>query len=236
MRKNLSTQRYNIIFSPPNFYRLIFNIFTEKIPKRSATLILLTHYSEFSEHSEHSEFSECSDLSDLSSTISRLKKSPKTIKTVVKSKNLHYLCPANARMAESVDALVSNTSGATHPGSSPGPGTQKGEHHHYDALLFFIPARSGTPPYSAPVISMLARYPAPVPLVLLLKKQKIRKHRLLPDSCGFFVLSYLDSNQDRQNQKLQCYHYTIRQSCSLKHIKSLKRHKVRYLSPIMQIF
>ncbi len=75
-------------------------------------------------------------------------------------------------MAESVDALVSNTSGATHPGSSPGPGTQKGEHHHYDALLFFIPARSGTPPYSAPVISMLARYPAPVPLVLLLKKTK----------------------------------------------------------------
>ena len=28
-------------------------------------------------------------------------------------------------MAESVDALVSNTSGATHPGSSPGLGTQK---------------------------------------------------------------------------------------------------------------
>ena len=26
-------------------------------------------------------------------------------------------------MAESVDALVSNTSGATHPGSSPGLGT-----------------------------------------------------------------------------------------------------------------
>ncbi len=26
------------------------------------------------------------------------------------------------------------------------------------------------------------------------------------------MLSYLDSNQDRQNQKLQCYHYTIRQS------------------------
>lgn len=25
-------------------------------------------------------------------------------------------------------------------------------------------------------------------------------------------LSYPDSNQDRQNQKLQCYHYTIRQS------------------------
>ena len=28
-------------------------------------------------------------------------------------------------MAESVDATVSNTVGATHPGSSPGPGTQK---------------------------------------------------------------------------------------------------------------
>ena len=27
-------------------------------------------------------------------------------------------------MAESVDALVSNTSGATHPGSSPGLGTR----------------------------------------------------------------------------------------------------------------
>ena len=25
-------------------------------------------------------------------------------------------------------------------------------------------------------------------------------------------LSYQDSNLDRQNQKLQCYHYTIRQS------------------------
>ena len=25
-------------------------------------------------------------------------------------------------------------------------------------------------------------------------------------------LSYVDSNHDRQNQKLQCYHYTIRQS------------------------
>ncbi len=32
---------------------------------------------------------------------------------------------AIARMAESVDATVSNTVGATHPGSSPGPGTNK---------------------------------------------------------------------------------------------------------------
>lgn len=29
----------------------------------------------------------------------------------------------SARMAESADATVSNTVGATHPGSSPGPGT-----------------------------------------------------------------------------------------------------------------
>ena len=40
-----------------------------------------------------------------------------------------YLCTAilrkqNAQMAESVDALVSNTSGATHPGSTPGLGTK----------------------------------------------------------------------------------------------------------------
>ncbi len=32
---------------------------------------------------------------------------------------------AIAQMAESVDALVSNTSGATHPGSIPGLGTEK---------------------------------------------------------------------------------------------------------------
>ena len=33
----------------------------------------------------------------------------------------------------------------------------------------------------------------------------------------FFMLSYLDSNQDKQNQNLLCYHYTIGQSllCSL---------------------
>ena len=29
-------------------------------------------------------------------------------------------------------------------------------------------------------------------------------------------LSYVDSNHDRQNQKLQCYHYTIRQSLAAK--------------------
>ena len=39
-----------------------------------------------------------------------------------------YLCIAfneEAQMAESVDALVSNTSAARHPGSSPGLGTPK---------------------------------------------------------------------------------------------------------------
>ena len=40
---------------------------------------------------------------------------------------MRYLCTRNqtiAQMAESVDALVSNTSGATHPGSIPGLGTE----------------------------------------------------------------------------------------------------------------
>ena len=42
-------------------------------------------------------------------------------------------------MAESVDATVSNTVGAIHPGSSPGPGTKKGA---APLLLFFIPGKS----------------------------------------------------------------------------------------------
>ena len=37
-----------------------------------------------------------------------------------------YLHPqTQAQMAESVDALVSNTSGAIHPGSTPGLGTKQ---------------------------------------------------------------------------------------------------------------
>ena len=32
---------------------------------------------------------------------------------------------------------------------------------------------------------------------------------------SFFELSYLDSNQDKQNQNLLCYHYTIGQSSVL---------------------
>ena len=41
----------------------------------------------------------------------------------VVSKKMRNFALADARMAESVDATVSNTVGATHPGSSPGPGT-----------------------------------------------------------------------------------------------------------------
>ena len=36
----------------------------------------------------------------------------------------------------------------------------------------------------------------------------------------FFELSYLDSNQDKQNQNLLCYHYTIGQSSSASSRKS----------------
>ena len=41
-------------------------------------------------------------------------------------------------MAESVDALVSNTSGATHPGSIPGLGTKKKSNDFYYRLTFFV--------------------------------------------------------------------------------------------------
>ncbi len=44
---------------------------------------------------------------------------------------------AFAQMAESVDALVSNTSGAIHPGSIPGLGTKSCKSK--DLWLFFIP-------------------------------------------------------------------------------------------------
>lgn len=51
------------------------------------------------------------------------------------------------------------------------------------------------------------------------------------------VLSYLDSNQDRQNQKLQCYHYTIRQSSvPKKRSRFLKRCKVTNFFPILPNF
>ena len=38
-------------------------------------------------------------------------------------------------MAESVDALVSNTSGATHPGSIPGLGTEREEGENFLSFL-----------------------------------------------------------------------------------------------------
>ena len=40
------------------------------------------------------------------------------------NKSAGNLAEAKAQMAESVDALVSNTSGAIHPGSIPGLGTE----------------------------------------------------------------------------------------------------------------
>ncbi len=59
------------------------------------------------------------------------------------SENVCNFAPhfSNAQMAESVDALVSNTSGATHPGSTPGLGTKNGEKFspfffcHYNIFL-----------------------------------------------------------------------------------------------------
>ena len=41
-----------------------------------------------------------------------------------------------AQMAESVDALVSNTSGATHPGSIPGLGTKRKSRNAFSLLLY----------------------------------------------------------------------------------------------------
>ena len=44
---------------------------------------------------------------------------------------------ANAQMAESVDALVSNTSGATRAGSTPALGTEAGKVERLSSLIFF---------------------------------------------------------------------------------------------------
>ncbi len=82
---------------------------------------------------------------NLSSDITTLKVQ-KYLPKFGSSRNLHYLCTAfEAQMAESVDALVSNTSGATRAGSTPALGTSRAEassevsafsltHHH----SFFI--------------------------------------------------------------------------------------------------
>lgn len=42
----------------------------------------------------------------------------------------------NARMAESVDATVSNTVGETHPGSTPGPGTREMQRNLFLSFLY----------------------------------------------------------------------------------------------------
>ena len=65
---------------------------------------------------------------------------------------LHHPCIAfEAQMAESVDALVSNTSGATHPGSSPGLGTRLRKRDAVGrkpaAFFFCTPARVGSELY-----------------------------------------------------------------------------------------
>lgn len=50
---------------------------------------------------------------------------------------------------------------------------------------------------------------------IFLKKRELIFHQFSLD-----WLSYEDSNFDRQNQKLQCYHYTIRQSSQMRLIVS----------------
>lgn len=59
--------------------------------------------------------------------------SPRALPSQNTSLTLHS--PFHARMAESVDATVSNTVGATHPGSIPGPGT---ESRNFSDFLLFI--------------------------------------------------------------------------------------------------
>ena len=52
-------------------------------------------------------------------------------------------------------------------------------------------------------------------------RQSHKKSRQPPyQMIALILLSYLDSNQERQIQNLQCYHYTIAQSCgaNLRHI------------------
>ncbi len=57
------------------------------------------------------------------------------------TRNLSNFAVTNARMAESVDALVSNTNGAIRAGSIPAPGT--GGVHQPDAPLFLCAAGQG---------------------------------------------------------------------------------------------
>lgn len=57
--------------------------------------------------------------------LSDANKREKPSKKLPESKTIATFVNAIARMAESVDASVSNTDGATHPGSIPGPGTEQ---------------------------------------------------------------------------------------------------------------
>ena len=59
------------------------------------------------------------------------------------------------------------------------------------------------PPHIFPVVQNFFR--ATLWCLWHKRKRAAKLAALLP-------LSYEDSNLDRQNQKLQCYHYTIRQS------------------------
>ena len=55
----------------------------------------------------------------------------------------HYLCTRiYAQMAESVDALVSNTSGAIRPGSTPGLGTEWEKDEKLSPFSFLPPRNS----------------------------------------------------------------------------------------------
>ena len=56
---------------------------------------------------------------------------------------------------------------------------------------------------------------------------------LLSNNEAFFMLFYLDSNQDKQDQNLLCYHYTIGQAIALS-VK--KRCKDNAMQAIFQIF
>ena len=62
------------------------------------------------------------------------------------------LHPHKAQMAESVDALVSNTSGETRPGSTPGLGTQEAARKSKRLILaaFCLSATHSSPADSSP--------------------------------------------------------------------------------------
>ena len=72
------------------------------------------------------------------------------------AKKVLHLHPqyAIAQMAESVDALVSNTSGAIHPGSIPGLGTRKIPNDFLSLGIFFAHTQNATPTASNPFLML----------------------------------------------------------------------------------